>query len=1122
MDSSLGISPGYIGHSRPIPPLSGEIVQLLRDPVAPRFELASLWFESMAAEPVLSMDCQSGVMAVLSTAGSLQVIDTQHDTQLLQARVKNPHRTFVDPSGAYVLATATDGEVDLFSVNEGRLLSSFSLKKASTLLPFRSTVHVGESVCWMFPKGAGAKSGLLSSSSATARRGDDPNSSFSLLIGSQRGGLLFAVHVAVPPPGAASAGVKVAVTKMFQLPEFFTDSATHLPVSSVFLGMVSQGGAPPGATSRVLFVATPLQLYRAVVPPTTGLLSAEAVLSLLTTGAASLAIKTVSPPVDAPDSGLATCGALSVFRSHAESAPRSYAWSSAAGILHGLLGASPEPALSATEQRIFSEAAPDGADATSPWHSESMIALPKPHAKAHRDGEQGGGSSASAAAGLPAAGVAPSQVIITAFHMVAVYPQRCLVLNYPAGLLLLGPDGGPSDLDQALAQLRFDPFRDVKHMGPLRGAVRDAQERKVYLYSESHVWEMQADNEHRQQWRLFLAAAMQEGSPEQQLSHNARRRLFHAAYNLCRFNAVQRSVVQYLRGRFYLSAGATDRATSVLADCELVDLVLAALSNDDDVMASYLAKRFTYLARFQLAQSDEQRKQQREELVSFAVLAIGLTSPQPVGSSEDPPAAATLHAFLDRVVCDCGASIETEAQRTAVFDVLLGLLEEQGHAEAALHLAEKTGRHSYLVTHHLSSGGARRAIEVLARHTAGHPEMAAVWYRHARELVLGLPIAAVTALLKISSKDAHARRAPPTLDVERLLPVLADYRIAMNEDAKNKEHQIIILLEQCIHHFDCVSSAVHNCYISLLAEQGDVERLEEVISASLFFDPRRALRACLTHRCFPVCVQLYQRLGLYEDAVLTALLDSAPPPVDSGDSGKASPPPQPPLPRQLRKGAPVPWPGLTAAKELLRGLRPKLDEESYRRLWQIIAEFAIERSHDARLAMGVVDDSDGALQLADVLGSVDDSHVVQEFREAICASLDRYAGAIAQVHSRQEEAHKTAEDVKRELGELRDQYGYVTAKQCCPLCRRGLHSGQPMLVYASCQHVVHEACAVKLLESIGGLEAFLTDEGIPHYLLEGVGTIQDLAQVDCVLCGEAAIVTTDIPLCEESASWALV
>ncbi|KEG08433.1 hypothetical protein DQ04_07201040 [Trypanosoma grayi] len=382
------------------------------------------------------------------------------------------------------------------------------------------------------------------------------------------------------------------------------------------------------------------------------------------------------------------------------------------------------------------------------------------------------------------------------------------------------------------------------------------------------------------------------------------------------------------------------------------------------------------------------------------------------------------------------------------------------------------------------------------------------------------PIRLTTAMLRAVGRDAQG--APyMLLQLERLIPVFIQYTPQMNEDPSNGEHQVIIFLERCITKFDCVSTVVHNYYLCLLAhndgerleelpESFSGERLEEFLESSLFYTVDFALRRCLEARRYRQCVGLYRRLHLYEDAIRTALECSEPrhhsTTIFSGSSNK---------------NGGEEWPALRVVKEMLKSLPDSVEPAKQKKLWLIAAQCVMEKD-STPAALAVVEDSGGMLKLEDILGDIGDSSIIQNFKDAICKSLGAYTTSIAALKEQQLEASRISESLKQEVSYLQHRFRYVTTRQRCLLCHRPLLQGSaPYLIYPNCRHAVHEACAVAKLSEIGGLEVFVADEGLPRQFLEGITSTNDLAQMECVLCGEAAILEVDIPLFVEDPSWSV-
>lgn len=1081
-------------------------VDALHDPISPRFELTTFPLAD-AQDAIEDVDCQGSVLAVLRRSGRLEVHDIEEGRVLLRTLVRNPHRVFVHPQGTYVIATASDGEVYVQNTFDARLSATAQLQAAHALGAFvqgAQDVVVGECVAWLpddnygaapdelvdatAPHAAPSPSPAPAPSNGVGRAGE-----WSCLMGVNKGSNVFALHIR---PSSANAGrLKVRTALAWSLPSPVTAA---FPICSVVFAVTADGGA-------ALFVSTATHLHEA---HSSTCASPAALFAALRAGTVRLRSQAV-PLYAGSGTGPEANGRLTLYRPSHHAVPQSYVWNSAAGVVHGLLHRDVTADVAdANERMLFSGAAGASAGAQSGARvHEQTFSLAK-----LADTVDAAAPGVDRGALPPPS--APTAVLPTAFHMILLYPRRCLVLHRPPGTSWRSPADGAGLADrgapplpcEALQRIRFDPFRASLPPGSeLVGAVHDADARRYFVFSRTHLWELLIEDETHQQWRVFLERGLDTQAPL-----TVRKRCLDAACRLAFYSDAQRNLCLFHRAHFFLDSGATQHAVALFAKCDWFEDVYALLTTyrSTAVRTTFVEARFDFLLDH-LASLDDWAPQLTTMFVILVLAKLDTVARGATASATVAAAAESeLHAFLLRTVERCGGFLKEKA----VYELVMRLLEEQGRRESALLFARAMQQTRYLVAYHVAQGQYDEAVKMLA---ACHGSAARLrpWYEFTSALVVHRPVALITALLRMLAKEARAGRVLP-LEMERLMPSLSHYEVAMNEVAGNAEHQVVVLLDQCIHRYDCASSAVHNYYVCLLAQTHDDDRLDDFISTSLFFDPGYALRVCLEHGCTTAAVALYKQMHLYRDAVATALYaplaphrpgDGSNSSDDDSDGGAGG-------------GA---LPGLVAAEDTLRGLVGKVGAEELRHLWMLTAEQALA-SRNVAAALAVVQESGGVLRTEDVLRQVDDVNLVGEFRDAICEYFDGYAEQKRRLSRMQDEVYQTAEGVKKDLRQARQQYGYITASQRCPLCHRTLlQSSTPYFVYPNCGHVVHEACAVARLEEMGGLAAFLADEGIAPHVLDGVSAVAQLAQQDCVLCGEAVVVEVDVPLCRRDAAWDL-
>ncbi|KAG5475323.1 hypothetical protein LSCM1_03436 [Leishmania martiniquensis] len=1073
-------------------------VDALHDPVVPHFELVTYPL-SDRQDPIEDVNCQSGVMAVLRRSGWLEVRDAGEDRVLLRTLVRNPHKVFVHPQGTYVVATASDGEVSVQRTFDARMCATTQLQATDTLSGFvqgSREVVVGECVGWLpqdsygaaLKDSADALGAHTASVSTTQGSAMVSGAEWSCLMGVNKGRAIFALHVHAR--SSNSSRFKLRAEVAWSLP---SPAMSLFPIRSIVF-------AKMGASGCVLLMSTATTLHEA---HSRSISSPALLFHALSSGDVKLRTQTV-PLYAGSASAPEVDGRVLVYRASCASAPQSYVWNSTAGVVHGLFRRDVSSDIVDENERL-----PFGASSSAEEEEEEGARVNQQSLSLARFADSPDATGSGADKGALPPSVAPIAVIPTAFHMIVVYPRRCLVLHQPPGASWRSPadsGGGAAGrfappLPAEVAQrIRFDPFRaSPPPSSDLCGAIHDAEARRFFLFSRTHLWEVLIEDEAHQQWRLFL-----ERGQDAQASLAVRKRYMDAACRLAFYSDTQRNLCLFHRGRFFLDCGATRHAITQFAMCDWFEDIYALLTayRHTDLRTAFVEARFQFLLSHLVSLDDW-----APQLTCLFVLLLLAKLDCVARSAAAPAAEADLHEFLLSTVERCGSFLKEKA----VYELVVRLLEEQGYGESAL-LFAKTMQHTrYVVAYHVAQQQFDEAVKVLGT-CHGSAARLLPWYEFTSVLMQHRPVALVTALLRALAKEARWGRVLP-LQMERLIPSFMRYNISMNEVAGNVEHQVVVLLDQCIHRYGCPSGAVHNYYVRLLAQTRDAVRLDDFISSSLFFDTGYALRMCLEHRCTTAAVALYKHMHLYRDAVTTALYAPHERLTGSGASEDAN------VAKPLEDDDALP--GIVAAEDTLRGLVGKVGKDELRHLWMLTAEQALA-SHNVAAALAVVQESGGILHTEDVLRRIDDVNLVDDFRDAICEYFDTYAQQKRQLSRTQDEVYQTAEGVKKDLRQAREQFGYITASQRCPLCHRTLlQSNTPYLVYPNCGHVVHEACAISRLESIGGLEAFLADEGIAPHVLDGVSDTRQLAQQDCVLCGEAVVVEVDIPLCRKDVAWDL-
>ncbi|KAL0697667.1 hypothetical protein Bca4012_053789 [Brassica carinata] len=214
-------------------------------------------------------------------------------------------------------------------------------------------------------------------------------------------------------------------------------------------------------------------------------------------------------------------------------------------------------------------------------------------------------------------------------------------------------------------------------------------------------------------------------------------------------------------------------------------------------------------------------------------------------------------------------------------------------------------------------------------------------------------------------------------------------------------------------------------------------------SPEFFYDPKYALRLCLKERRSRACVHIYSMMSMHEEAVALALQ------IDS---------------------------------ELAMAEADKVedDEDLRKKLWLMVAKHVVKQEKGAkreniRKAIAFLKETDGLLKIEDILPFFPDFALIDDFKEAICSSLEDYNKQIEQLKEEMNDATRGADNIRNDIGALTQRYAVIDREEECGVCKRkiltmtgdfrmaqGYLSAGPLAPFYvfPCGHSFHAQCLI--------------------------------------------------------------
>ncbi|KAH9744318.1 vacuolar sorting protein 18 [Citrus sinensis] len=284
------------------------------------------------------------------------------------------------------------------------------------------------------------------------------------------------------------------------------------------------------------------------------------------------------------------------------------------------------------------------------------------------------------------------------------------------------------------------------------------------------------------------------------------------------------------------------------------------------------------------------------------------------------------------------------------------------------------------------------------------------------------------------------------LNPRKLIPAMMRY--SSEPHAKNETHEVIKYLEFCVHRLHNEDPGVHNLLLSLYND--DILWPVPLLlfcgrenGPEFFYDPKYALRLCLKEKRMRACVHIYGMMSMHEEAVALAL--QVDPELAMAEADKVED-----------------------------------DEDLRKKLWLMVAKHVIEQEkgtkrENIRKAIAFLKETDGLLKIEDILPFFPDFALIDDFKEAICSSLDDYNKQIEQLKQEMNDATHGADNIRNDISALAQRYAVIDRDEDCGVCRRkilvagrdyrmarGYASVGPMAPFYvfPCGHAFHAQCLI--------------------------------------------------------------
>ncbi|KAF6163319.1 hypothetical protein GIB67_025183 [Kingdonia uniflora] len=550
--------------------------------------------------------------------------------------------------------------------------------------------------------------------------------------------------------------------------------------------------------------------------------------------------------------------------------------------------------------------------------------------------------------------------------------------------------------EQIVEELQFDHISDSVSRGII-GLCSDATAGLFYAYDENSIFQVSVHDEGRNMWQVYLDMKEYTAS----LAH-------------CR-DAFQRDQVYLMQADTAFSTKDFFRAASFYSKINY------ALSFEEITLKFISISEQDALRTFLLRKLDNLTKDDKCQITMISTWATELYLDKINRILlEDDTTSGNVNPEYQLIIKEFCAFL-SDSKDVLDEATTMRLLESYGRVDELVFFASLKEHYEIVVHHYIQQGEAKKALEVLQKTSVPID----LQYKFSPDLIMLDAYETVESWMITSN-----------LNPRRLIPAMMRY--SSEPHAKNETHEVIKYLEFCVHRLLNEDTGVHNLLLSLYAKQEDDSALLRFLQCKFgkgrangpefFYDPKYALRLCLKEKRMRACVHIYSMMSMHEEAVALAL--QVDPELAMAEADKVED-----------------------------------DEDLRKKLWLMVAKHVIAQEKGAkreniRKAIAFLKETDGLLKIEDILPFFPDFALIDDFKEAICSSLEDYNKQIELLKKEMNAATHGADKIRNDISALAQRYAVIECDDGCGLALLGIP-----LAWLTC--ISNQVCRRKIL-TVGG------------------------------------------------------